>query len=238
MPLGGSQDLELVISPQWLSPDPSENHCGTSPEPVPGIRAESQAHAEATDEIGLGFHNLVNFYRRRTTMHRIIGITFWLIIASTLIWAQTTNESRGHGYAFVAPGAVSGNGTTATLQFGLGGEGLITRRFGVGAEIGYLAPAKRLRNGFGVFSPNVSYHFINPSSAQKVVPFVTAGYSLGFSSGVTSGFNFGGASTTGCASGWVCAWNSVITCLSRPELASSMVSASGWPFDKANLKSL
>ena len=98
-------------------------------------------------------------------------------------WAQL----RGQGYVFVAPGGTSPQ-TRATVHFGAGGEALVHKGLGVGAELGYLAPTDG--DGFGLFSANASYHFLR-SSGQKLVPFVTGGYSLGFGSETASFANFG-----------------------------------------------
>ena len=67
-------------------------------------------------------------------------------------WAQL----RGQGYVFVAPGGTSPE-TRATVHFGAGGEALVHKGLGVGAELGYLAPTDG--DGFGLFSANASYHF-------------------------------------------------------------------------------
>lgn len=107
-----------------------------------------------------------------------------------VIAAQTTKEHRGQGYAFVAPGSTSDGGST--LHFGIGGEGLVYKGLGVGGEIGYLGATRSLNEGFGVLSPDVSYHFLNASKSGKLVPFVTGGYSLLFRSGVAHAGNFGG----------------------------------------------
>jgi hypothetical protein len=79
-----------------------------------------------------------------------------------------------------------------TLHFGVGGEGLVYKGLGVGGEIGYLGATRHLNEGFGVFSPNVSYHFLNATKSGKLAPFVTGGYSLLFRSGVGHAVNFGG----------------------------------------------
>lgn len=123
-------------------------------------------------------------------MHKLILAILFTGLMSFAIAAQTTSEHRGQGYAFVATGGYSDS--TATLHFGVGGEGLVYKGLGVGGEIGYLAAARQLDSGFGVLSPNISYHFLNASKSGKVVPFVTGGYSLFFRSGVAHGVNFGG----------------------------------------------
>ena len=59
-------------------------------------------------------------------------------------------------------------------------------------EIGYLAPARSISEGVGILSANGSYHFLNGEPSQKLVPFVTGGYSLAFREGSANLFNFGG----------------------------------------------
>lgn len=97
-------------------------------------------------------------------------------------------QNRGQGYIFAAPGGVA-NGGDATLHFGGGGEGLVYKGLGAGAEIGFMGPASYMGEGFGVFSANGSYHFRRD---QKLVPFVTSGYTLFFRDGSANLVNFGG----------------------------------------------
>ena len=122
-------------------------------------------------------------------------ITIWLGLCLALAGSATaqstaTNEHKGQGYGFAAP--VVTNSGDAGLQIGGGGERLIYRGLGAGAEVSYLGTVRGLRDGFGVFSPNVSYHFLSATKSGKWVPFVTGGYTLYFRSGVAHGFNFGG----------------------------------------------
>jgi hypothetical protein len=107
--------------------------------------------------------------------------------------AAQSNESRGQGYFFVAPGSASGGGLT--LHAGGGGEGLVYKGLGVGGEIGYLRLDREGRDGvgFGVLSPHVSYNFLSASKSGKIVPFVAGGYSLLFvSGGAANAIHFGG----------------------------------------------
>jgi hypothetical protein len=97
-------------------------------------------------------------------------------------------DSRGHGYAFFAPGGIS-DSSTVWAHVGGGGEAVFGSGLGVGAEIGYVTPIKSWGDGIGLFSLNGAYHFKNSS---KVVPFVTGGYSGFFREGYANGFNFGG----------------------------------------------
>jgi hypothetical protein len=122
-------------------------------------------------------------------MRRWMWAVVWLVVAPGLVAAQAANERRGQGYVFLAPVAVSDEGAVATVHVGIGGEGLVSRGLGLGGEIGYLAPPGRLEAGVGLFSANGSYHF---RRGQKLVPFVTGGYSLLFRSGAAHGANFGG----------------------------------------------
>lgn len=113
-----------------------------------------------------------------------------LAVLLPLAAAAQGKEHSGQGYAFVAPGSTSEGGST--LHFGVGVEGLVYKGLGVGGEIGYLGATRKLSEGFGVFSPNVSYHFLNATKSGKLVPFVTGGYSLLFRSDVAHAGNFGG----------------------------------------------
>ncbi len=111
--------------------------------------------------------------------------------ATSTTTSQPNKEYKAHGYVFVAPGVVT-SGSTGTLHFGGGGEGLIKGGFGVGAEIGGLAPVKDFGEGFGIFSVDAGYHWLKASKSGKVVPFVNGGYTLFFREGVANGVNFGG----------------------------------------------
>jgi hypothetical protein len=105
--------------------------------------------------------------------------------------AQLENEKehRGQGYVFFAPGAVvEGGYGTGTAHFGGGGEGLIYKGLGIGAEAGYLTPWRDFSLGIGLASANGSYHF---RRNRTVSPFVTAGYSLAFRNGHANLVNFG-----------------------------------------------
>lgn len=103
-------------------------------------------------------------------------------------WCQQSN-----GYVFFAPGGVTaGSYTSMTLHAGGGGEGVLGKGLGVGAEIGALGPRQDFSEcAVGVFSANGYYHFIR-GRARKVDPFITAGYTLVFRSDTANLFNFGG----------------------------------------------
>ncbi len=104
----------------------------------------------------------------------------------------TALAQRSHGYIYIAPGGVSGaGGSGMTLHLGGGGEFLLAKRVGVGVELGALGPRRSYVDSVvGVGSVNGSYHF--KTSSEKIDPFVTAGYSLGFRTGTINFFNFGG----------------------------------------------
>ena len=126
-------------------------------------------------------------------MHRLVLTAISLIVFSTLVPAQETARPQALGYVYAAPGfATSGGEATRTLQFGGGGEARIYKGLGAGADVGYLFHPSSLKEGFGLFSANGSYHFETIGSQQKVVPFVTSGYSLAFRSGTANLYNFGG----------------------------------------------
>lgn len=94
------------------------------------------------------------------------------------------------GYAFVAPGALTGGGfSNGTLHIGGGAEKLFRERIGVAAEIGAVGRWNNFRTAIGMFSLNGSYHFADRSA--RLDPFVTGGYTLGFRSGTLNFGNFG-----------------------------------------------
>lgn len=104
---------------------------------------------------------------------------------------QPTND-RGYsyGYIFAAPGGTSGGGG-GTLHIGGGGDGVFSNGVGIGAEVGYIAPFEYFGDGLGTFSINGSYH-MKSGKSEKLVPFVTGGYTGFFRSGYANGVNFGG----------------------------------------------
>jgi hypothetical protein len=123
-------------------------------------------------------------------MKELIATAALLFMVPSLASAQNPDRRyRGQGYLFFAPGATS----PATVHIGGGGEGFVYRGLGLGAEVGYGGEWGSFgSNGVGIGSADVSYHF--PTSAQhpKVEPFVTAGYTLFFRAGTSSGVNLGG----------------------------------------------
>lgn len=122
-------------------------------------------------------------------MRKIIVGLIMLIAIQGVAFAQSSSEPRGWGYAFGGVGGASGSGSTPFFQVGAGGDGLVYKGLGLGAEVGYVAPFRRPGDGFGILSPDISYHFNRKS---KLVPFVTGGPSLAFRNGAAGGGNFGG----------------------------------------------
>lgn len=81
----------------------------------------------------------------------ILGAIFVMVVQGAAL-AQGASERRGWGYVFGGAGASSGDFSTGFFQFGAGGEGLVNNGFGLGAEIGYLAPFRASGDGIGLFS--------------------------------------------------------------------------------------
>ena len=114
------------------------------------------------------------------------------LLLISLGFAAMAAAQTSHGYVYVAPGALTSGGyNQATLHAGGGGEAIIAKGIGVGAEVGYLGPTAYMGEGFGVFSANGYYHFIHRKDS-KLDPFVTGGYTLFFRSGTANLANFGG----------------------------------------------
>jgi len=127
-------------------------------------------------------------------MKRLIATGLWIVFMPLVAAAQSSDGSKGQGYVFVAPGAATTEeGGLATMSFGGGGERLVAKRMGLGAELGYVAPWGEFMEALGVFSLNVSYRLGPRHRERKVEPFVTGGYTLFFpGEGTALGFNFGG----------------------------------------------
>src|SRR6185436_17543803 len=94
--------------------------------------------------------------------------------------AQSSGQRRGWGYGFLALGGTAGDGSAFTLHYGGGGERLIYRGVGLGAELGNVSPATNFGNGLSIFSANLFYSFRGRDGSRKTIPFVTGGYSVKF----------------------------------------------------------
>ena len=107
-------------------------------------------------------------------MRRILVIFLLAVVLSAAAQAQ-----HSHGYLFVAPGGISASGHTAmTIHLGAGGEGILGKGIGIGAELGALGPRESFSDLVGLFSANGYYHFSH--SKEKADPFLTGGYSVLF----------------------------------------------------------
>jgi Leucine carboxyl methyltransferase len=81
-----------------------------------------------------------------------------------------------------------------TLHYGGGGERLIYRGLGLGAELGNVTPIGDFGHGLGILSATASYSFGGRQSSRRFTPFVSGGYSLKFRDDDDSGggINIGG----------------------------------------------
>jgi len=126
-------------------------------------------------------------------MRRLILMVCSLLLLPLGMKAQESEPPRGTANVFFGGGGAFADGERAgVLQFGGGGEGRLYKGLSAGAELGYVHPGESFRNGFGLLSTNGTYRFWNAWPSQKVVPFVTAGYSLAFRNGTANLANFGG----------------------------------------------
>ena len=126
-------------------------------------------------------------------MRRSIWMVCSLLLLPLGLQAQESEPPRGTANVFFGGGGAFADGERAgVLQFGGGGEGRIYKGLSAGAELGYVHPGESFREGFGLLSTNGTYRFWNAWPAQKVVPFLTAGYSLAFRDGTANLANFGG----------------------------------------------
>ncbi len=116
-----------------------------------------------------------------------------LTLCSAAAWGQADKKYSGHGYVFFSPGLAYSSGHSAGLfHVGGGGDALLYKGLGVGAELGYFSSWRDSSNGLGLLSVNGSY-YARAERIAKVTPFVTGGYSLAFDRhGHGNAVNFGG----------------------------------------------
>jgi len=115
-----------------------------------------------------------------------LNIALLLLTLCSAAAAQSSNA-----YVYFSPGGVTASGQTAgSIQFGGGGEKILWKGIGLGAELGAWGPTQNFSYALGVFSPNVSYHFIHDRT-RKFDPYVTGGYTLFFRGATENLFNFG-----------------------------------------------
>lgn len=111
---------------------------------------------------------------------KLFAVIFVFVFIPTMASAQSPDERRGWGYGFLAVGGTAGDGSAITFTYGGGGERLIYRGLGLGAELGNVTPIGDFGQGLGIFSANASYNFGGRNGSRKMIPFVTGGYSLKF----------------------------------------------------------
>jgi hypothetical protein len=119
-------------------------------------------------------------------------------IGMVLPLAAQTEPARVQAYGYF--GLMGDGGTTfgKLLNPGFGLDIFAYRGLAGSLDLGYVGYYNNFREaGFGLFSPNVSYHFLR---SGRLVPFVTGGYSLAFRSGTASMGNYGGGITYWCSS--------------------------------------
>jgi hypothetical protein len=108
-------------------------------------------------------------------------------LLSFLSCAALVAQPSSNGYLVAGAGA---RDQKLISEAAVGGEWVFGKGFGVGGEIGAVAG----HESFGMFSANGYYHLAAASHQRKFDPFVTGGYTLGFSifGGTGSAFNAGG----------------------------------------------
>jgi hypothetical protein len=121
--------------------------------------------------------NRVRWFAAFRRLAGLICLVAWL---PAVAGAQSPEARRGWGYGFLALGGTAGDGSAFTFHYGGGGERLIYRGLGIGAELGNVSPSSNFGNGLGIFSANLFHSFRGRDRARKTIPFVTGGYSLKF----------------------------------------------------------
>ena len=117
-----------------------------------------------------------------------------MAVAASAQQAQP-NKYSGHGYVHFGIAGAERNFDTV-YSAGVGGEGFLYKGLAAGASLEMLSAYENIASTVGVLSPTASWHFVDRNKEQHWVPFVSGGYSLGFSTGGhANGYNFGGGIT-------------------------------------------
>ena len=113
------------------------------------------------------------------------------LLALALFCCGAARAQDTRSYLFFAPGGKSSNeGTVRAYSGGAGVAVMLAPHFGVGAELGTIAPTQGKVSDtiLGEFSANAYGHFLRHSAFD---PYVTGGYSLLFRDFTANGVNFG-----------------------------------------------
>jgi hypothetical protein len=121
------------------------------------------------------------------------GIFAVITLALAARAGEPGQTPAGQGYAFFGFGQLPGGGGTVQ-QIAAGADGRIYKGLSAGAELGFLYPTNEFLYGIGLLSVNGFYYF-RTSRQARLVPFVTAGYSLAFRGGHENLANWGGGVT-------------------------------------------
>ncbi len=122
-------------------------------------------------------------------------IAVWILLTALPLAAQEFEHPyRWQAYGYYGAGYAPGSTDNTIQQLGGGGEGFLYKGLSAGADIGFQYPTYGFTYGIGMFSANGGYHF-NHKREAKLVPFVTAGYSLAFREENVNLANFGGGLT-------------------------------------------
>ena len=120
------------------------------------------------------------------TMTRLLLII--LILIPTSVAAQSSNDNNYYGYLSAGGGVTAyGSGIeNNSMMIAAGGEAFVHKGLAAGAEIGMHFPPSRIGSAIGIFSPNISWHFLKRSG--RISPIITGDYSLFFRDGTSNGF--------------------------------------------------
>jgi hypothetical protein len=123
---------------------------------------------------------------------KLIAAIASLLTVPALVRAQDADHAI-HGQACFFAASIVTNSIygTGSLNTGFGGEPLLTRDWGVGAELGCVGDGEGPLLGMG--SIDFTNHFLTTKHHSTVEPFASGGLSLYFGERqINDGFNFGG----------------------------------------------
>lgn len=127
----------------------------------------------------------------------MVKVTLSMLITLLISFPAAAQVSGGYVYTFaglvVVPKSAYTRWNGDFLHVGGGGEGRLTDRFALGAEIGVLKPVtNQYAVTTGVVSVTPAFHFISQDLKRKFDPFVDGGLSLLFGRGGAVAIHYGG----------------------------------------------
>lgn len=118
-----------------------------------------------------------------------------LLLAGCMAASGWGQVPKSQAYVFQGFGTSLFDYDAAMAHTGVGGEGVFFKGLGAGADIGAAYPLRYPQGVVGQLNVSGYYHFTAGRKDTKWDPFVVAGYTMFFRSGVAHAAHYGGGVT-------------------------------------------